>query len=75
MAGLKTTLYLNSKILRVLKVKSELTKQSISDLVNEALIHSLREDLVDLESFQKRAKEPSRSLKRIFKELKRDGLL
>jgi predicted HicB family RNase H-like nuclease len=75
MAGSRTTLYLDPKIHRALKVKSATTDRSISDLVNEALIEALREDVIDLEAFQKRTKEPSRPFEKILTELKRGGLL
>jgi len=75
MAGSRTTLYLDPKVHRALKVKSATTDRSISDLVNEALLESLREDAIDLEAFEKRAKEPSRPFEKILEELKRDGLL
>jgi hypothetical protein len=75
MAGSRTTLYLDPKVHRALKVKSATTDRSISDLVNEALLESLREDAIDLEAFEKRAKEPSRPFGKILEELKRDGLL
>ena len=75
MAHSRTTLYLDPKIHRALKVKSATTDRSISEIVNEALIESLREDAVDLESFEKRAKEPSRPFEKVLAELKRAGLL
>ncbi len=75
MALSRTTLYLDPKIHRALKVKSATTDRSISDIVNEALIEALREDAIDLEAFSKRAKEPSRPLEKVLAELKRDGLL
>ena len=75
MASSRTTLYLDPKVHRALKVKSATTDRSISDLVNEALLESLREDAIDLEAFDKRAKEPSRPFEKILEELKRDGLL
>jgi hypothetical protein len=75
MAHSRTTLYLDPKIHRALKVKSATTDRSISEIVNEALIESLREDAVDLEAFEKRAKEPSRPFEKVLAELKRAGLL
>ena len=75
MALSRTTLYLDPKIHRALKVKSATTDRSISDIVNEALIEALREDAIDLEAFNKRAKEPSRPFEKVLAELKRDGLL
>ena len=75
MSHQRTTLYLDPKIHRALKVKSATTDRSISEIVNEALIEALREDAIDLEAFRKRAKEPSRPFEKILAELKRDGLL
>lgn len=75
MSQTRTTLYLDPKIHRALKVKSATTDRSISEIVNEALIEALREDAIDLEAFRKRSKEPSRPFEKILAELKRDGLL
>jgi hypothetical protein len=75
MSHARTTLYLDPKIHRALKVKSATTDRTISEIVNEALVEALREDAIDLEAFRKRAKEPSRPFEKILAELKRDGLL
>ncbi|OQW32860.1 MAG: CopG family transcriptional regulator [Nitrospira sp. SG-bin1] len=71
----RTTIYLKPKIYRALKVKAATTDRSVSDLVNAAVLESLREDAVDLEAFERRAKEPSRSFEKVLEELKRDGTL
>jgi hypothetical protein len=71
----KTTVYLAPKVYRALKVKAATTDRSISDLINAAVIEQLREDALDLEAFEKRAKEPSRPFEKILEDLKRDGLL
>jgi len=71
----KATLYLDPKILKAAKIKAAHTEKSLSYLVNEALRLSLREDAADYEAFDKRAKEPSRSLESVLKDLKRDGHL
>ena len=71
----RTTIYLKPKIYRALKVKAATTDRSVSDLVNAAVLESLREDAVDLEAFARRAKEPSRSFEKLLEELKRDGTL
>lgn len=71
----RTTIYLKPKIYRALKVKAATTDRSVSDLVNAAVLESLREDAVDLEAFERRAKEPSRSFEKLLEELKRDGTL
>jgi len=75
MSQTRTTLYLDPKIHRALKVKSATTDRSISEIVNEALIEALREDAIDLQAFRKRAKESSRPFEKVLAELKRDGLL
>ena len=71
----RTTVYLKPKVYRALKVKAATTDRSLSDLVNAAVLESLREDALDLEAFDRRAKEPSRSFEKVLEELKRDGTL
>ncbi len=71
----KTTVYLDPKVYRALKVKAATTDRSLSDLINSAVLEALREDALDLEAFEKRAKEPSRPFEKVLEDLKRDGLL
>ncbi|HCG77327.1 MAG: CopG family transcriptional regulator [bacterium (Candidatus Ratteibacteria) CG_4_10_14_3_um_filter_41_18] len=71
----RTTVYLNPKVHRALKVKAATTDSSISQLVNRAVLEALREDVIDLEAFQKRAKESARPLEKVLAELKQDGQL
>ena len=76
MAGhAKTTVYLQTEVYRTLKVKAATTDRSISDLINVAVIEALREDTLDLEALEKRAKEPLRPFEKVLEGLKRDGLL
>jgi hypothetical protein len=51
--------------------KAATTDQTVSELVNAALIEALRKDALDLEAFEKRAKEPSRPFKKVLENLKR----
>ncbi len=71
----RTTVYLEPRVYRALKVKAATTERSVSALINEAVILSLREESIDLEAFEKRAKEPSRPFEDVLKDLRRDGLL
>jgi hypothetical protein len=71
----RTTIYLKPKVYRALKVKAATTDRSVSDLVNAAVLESLREDALDLEAFERRAKEPSRSFEKLLEDLKRDETL
>lgn len=71
----RTTVYLKPKIYRALKIKAATTDRSVSELVNAAVIEALREDALDLEAFEKRAKESARPFEKVLEDLKRDGLL
>ena len=71
----RTTVYLQPKVYRALKVKAATTDQSLSDLINAAVLEALLEDALDLEAFEERAKEPSRPFEKVLEGLKRDGLL
>jgi hypothetical protein len=71
----RTTIYLKPKVYRALKVKAATTDRSLSDLVNAAVLESLREDALDLEAFDRRAKEPTRVFEKVFKELRCGGIL
>lgn len=76
MAGqTRTTVYLEPRVYRALKVKAATTDRSLSELINAAVLETLREDAVDLGAFGKRKKEPSRPFEKVLEDLKRDGLL
>lgn len=71
----RMTVHLQPKVYRALKVKSATTDRSVSELVNAAVIEAFREDAIDVEAFDKRSKEATRSFEQVLKDLKRDGLL
>lgn len=71
----RTTVYLRPGLRRALKVKAALSDRSLSDLVNEAVEESLREDALDLEAVRQRRHEPRIPFERVLAELKRDRLL
>ena len=71
----KITLNLEDAILQVLKLKSSETKQSISELVNDALKASLQEDLEDLKSWEERKGEDTYGYEEFVELLKKDGVL
>ena len=76
MAGAtRTTIYLQPRVYRALKIKAATSDRSLSALVNAAVIAALREDALDLEAFRKRRKEPTRPFEKVLEDLKRDGLL
>ena len=71
----RTTIYLNAKLFRALKIKAALTDRALSELVNEALALSLTEDAIDAGAIHKRAKEPSRPFAAVLRDLKKDGII
>ena len=53
----KSTLYLEDPVHQSLRLKSAETRQSMSELVNDALKASLQEDLEDIKSWRERKDE------------------
>ena len=71
----KATLYLDAKLYKAAKIKAAHTEQSVSEIVNEALRLSLKEDSVEIEAVQNRTHEPVRSYGQVLKDLKRERLI
>ena len=71
----KATLYLEESVHKALRLKAAETRQSMSDLVNDALKASLLEDLDDLQEIRKRRKEPTVGFEEFLGQLKEDGVI
>ncbi len=69
----RATVYFDAFLHRALRLKAAETDRSISDLVNEAVRHSLAEDADDIAAFEAREKEPDYSFEDVVKDLKRRG--
>ena len=69
------TLNLEDTILQALKLKATETKQSMSELVNDALKASLQEDLEDIKSWEERKGEDTYDYEEFVELLKKDGVL
>lgn len=69
----RATVYFDSSLHRVLRLKSAETSRSVSEIVNEAVSVALREDMEDLDVFKTRAREPAISFESALQELKRNG--
>jgi len=69
----RATVYFQPEVFRVLKIKSAETEYSLSDLVNDAVARSLREDAIDLEAFEERNNEPLTPFEEVVRKLKKDG--
>ncbi len=70
MIKLRTTVYLQSELLRMLKLRAIKTRQSISEYINQALTQNLHEEEKDLADIQKILKEPAIPFSKVLKKLK-----
>lgn len=69
----RATVYIRPDIHQAIRLKSVVTNQSISEIVNDALIATLSEDEEDLRAFDERASEPNISYEDFLAKLKADG--
>jgi hypothetical protein len=69
----RSTIYLDPKLHKALRIKAIETSQSMSELVNEAVAQTFAEDAEDLAAFKQRAHEPLISFEDALKELKQHG--
>ncbi len=69
----RTTIYVDARLHKALRIKAAETDRSISDLVNEAVRLSLAEELEDLAAFDERTGEPNLRFEDVLKDLKRSG--
>ena len=71
----RTTIYLDPKLHRAIKIKAIQFNSSISEIIKDALRLALKEDAIDLDAIKDREHETSRPFEAVLKDLKRDGLL
>jgi hypothetical protein len=69
----RATVYIRPEIHQAIKLKSVTTNQSISDIVNDALVAVLSEDEEDLRSFEEHANDPLMTYEELLARLKADG--
>jgi predicted transcriptional regulator len=69
----RSTVYLDPALHRALRIKAAETERSISELVNEAVKHTLLEDSIDLKSFEERKDERLVRFEDVLKKLKKNG--
>ena len=71
----RATVYFDAEVHKALRLRAAANDQSISELVNDAVRHSLAEDAADLSAFDKRKKERSVSFDSFVQGMKRRGLI
>jgi len=69
----RSTIYFKPDLHRALRIKAADTNRSVSDIVNDAVQMSLREDAEDLLAFEERAKEPTLTYEELLKDLQSHG--
>jgi hypothetical protein len=69
-ASKRATVYFEPELHRAIRLKAAHTHRSISDIVNDAVRQSLREDQEDLVAFEDRVAEPVISYEALLKDLK-----
>lgn len=71
----KATLYLEEPVHKALRLKSAETRQSMSELVNDALKASLAEDLEDIRDWRERRGGETIDYESFVETLVKDGVL
>ena len=69
----RSTVYFEPEIHHALRIKAATTHQSVSEVVNEAVRVTLREDQDDLNVFAQRANESTLSYEELLEDLKSHG--
>lgn len=72
---MRTTITINDKLFRSLKIRAAESDQSISTLVENAVKYQVLEDYEDIEDAQKRSKEKEYSFDDLVVKYKAEGLL
>ena len=73
--AVRFTLYLEPALHQALRLKAATVHRSMSEIVNDTLRVSLREDQEDLAAFAERAREEPVSYEAFLAQLKADGTL
>ncbi len=71
----RATVYFESDLHKAVRLKAAHTHRTVSDIVNDAVRMSLREDQEDLAAFDDRRKESNMSYEALLKDLKKHGKL
>lgn len=72
---MRTTITINDKLFRALKMRAAETDKNVSQFVENAIKYQILEDFEDIEDASKRQKEPSYSFDDLVTQFKAEGLL
>ena len=69
----RSTVYINADLHKALRIKAAHTDKTLSELVNEAVRRSLKEDAEDQSALKHRATEPNLAYESVLEDLKKQG--
>lgn len=72
---MRTTITLNDKIYKSIKIRAAESGESVSSLIEDAIKEQILEDLDDLQAVKERENESALNFRVFVQELKADGLL
>ena len=72
---MRTTITLNDKIYKALRIRAAESGESVSSVIEDAVKEQVLEDLEDLQIVKERENESAIDFHSFVKELKADGLL
>lgn len=72
---MRTTITINDKLFRILKLRAVQSDKSISSFVEEAIKYQILEDFEDIEDSKSRSDEQEYSFNDLVKQYKAEGLL
>ncbi len=72
---MRTTVTINDKLYRAVKLRIAETDESMSNFIENALKYQVLEDFEDIEDAKKREDEPSLSFDDLVADFKAEGLL
>ena len=72
---MRTTITLNDKIYKAIRIRAAESGESVSSVIEDAIKEQVLEDLDDLEAVKERENESALDFRVFVKELKADGLL
>jgi len=72
---MRTTISINDKVFRALKMRAAESDETISKYVEDAVKYQVLEDLEDLDDAHKRQDEPEYSFNDLVKQFRDEGLL
>lgn len=72
---MRTTININDKLLKQLKVRAAHTDQSVSEQIEEAVVNQLLEDSEDIAAYEAQKDQPATPFEDLLEEFRAEGLI